>query len=93
MAGLLLLLGHRWGALFLAVWALAVVGLVDNVVRPWLIRGHVRLHGALVFFSLIGAVGAFGAIGIFLGPLVLTFFIAALHINKAIHGEWMRAHR
>ena len=49
VAGLVLLLGHPWAALFLALWALVVVGLIDNVLRPWLIHGRVQLHGALVF--------------------------------------------
>ena len=60
VAGLVLLLGHPWKALFLALWALVVVGLIDNVLRPVLIRGGVQLHGALVFFSLLGALSAFG---------------------------------
>jgi len=29
-----------------------------------------------VFFSLIGALSAFGAVGLFVGPLVLTLFLA-----------------
>ena len=74
VAGLVLLLGHKWAALFLALWALVVVGLIDNMLRPWLIRGGVQLHGALVFFSLIGALGAFGAVGLFLGPLAAGVF-------------------
>ena len=82
VAILVLLLGHKWAALFLAIWALVVVGLIDNVLRPWLIRGGAQLHGALVFFSLIGAIGAVGAVGLFLGPLVLTFFLAAVRIDR-----------
>jgi predicted PurR-regulated permease PerM len=84
-AGLLLILGHRWAALFLALWALFVVGLVDNLVRPILIG--TRVHGALVFFSLIGAVAAFGPIGLFLGPLALTFLVAALRINRSLRTD------
>jgi predicted PurR-regulated permease PerM len=77
VAGLLFLTGHRWAALFLMIWALFVVGLIDNLLRPLLIKGGAaNLHGALVFFSLIGAIAAFGAVGLFLGPLVLTFFLA-----------------
>ena len=79
VAGLMLLLGHSWAALFLAGWALLVVGLIDNLLRPLLIRGGVRLHGALIFFSLIGAMGTFGAIGLFLGPLALVFFLTTVH--------------
>jgi predicted PurR-regulated permease PerM len=78
VAGLLFLTGHRWWALFLMIWALFVVGLIDNLLRPILIKsGAVKLHGALIFFSLVGSIAAFGAIGLFLGPLVLTFFLAA----------------
>ena len=83
VAGLVLLLGHPWKALFLALWALVVVGLIDNILRPVLIRGGVQLHGALVFFSLLGALSAFGAVGLFLGPLVLVFFLATVRTMRA----------
>jgi predicted PurR-regulated permease PerM len=82
VAGLLLLLGHKWAALFLALWALVVVGLVDNLLRPLLIRGGVHLHGALIFFSLIGALAAFGGVGLFLGPLALVFFLATVRTTR-----------
>jgi predicted PurR-regulated permease PerM len=83
VAGLVLLLGHPWKALFLALWALVVVGLIDNLLRPMLIKGGVQLHGALVFFSLLGALSAFGAVGLFLGPLALVFFLATVRTMRA----------
>jgi predicted PurR-regulated permease PerM len=64
-----------WG-IFLVVWGLLVVGLVDNVVRPLLIKGEVEMHGAVVFFALLGGLAAFGAVGLVAGPLVVAFFIA-----------------
>ena len=82
VAGLMLLLGHPWAALFLAVWAVLVVGLIDNVLRPVLIRGEGQLHGALVLFSLIGAMSAFGAEGLFVGPLALAFFLAVVRTRQ-----------
>jgi predicted PurR-regulated permease PerM len=83
VAGLVLLLGHPWAALFLALWAVVIVGLIDNLLRPMLIRGHGgQLHGALVFFSLIGALSAFGAVGLFLGPLALVFFLAVVRTRR-----------
>ena len=84
LAGILLLLGHPWAALFLAIWSVVVVGLIDNILRPYLIRGGSQLHGALVFFSLIGAIGVFGMVGLFLGPLVLTFFLSAVRISRRV---------
>jgi predicted PurR-regulated permease PerM len=82
VAGLVLLLGHPWAALFLALWGAFVVGLIDNFLRPLLIRGGGHLHGALIFFSLIGAMSAFGAIGVFLGPLALVFFLAVVRTRR-----------
>ena len=83
VAGLMLLLGHKWAALFLAIWAAVAVGLIDNFIRPMLIRGKgQQLHGALVFFSLIGAMTAFGAIGLFVGPLALAFFLAIVRTRR-----------
>jgi predicted PurR-regulated permease PerM len=83
VAGLLVLLGHPWAGLFLALWAVFIVGLIDNLLRPLLIRGPSRLHGALVFFSLVGATAMFGAAGLLLGPLVLALFLAVVRISRA----------
>lgn len=79
--GLLVLLGRGWWALFLGGWMVLVVGLVDNLLRPMLMRGKSNLQGSLIFFSLMGGVLAFGAIGLVVGPLGLAFFLA---MNGAI---------
>jgi predicted PurR-regulated permease PerM len=77
---LLFVTGHPYMAIFLAAWGLGVVGLVDNVVKPLLIKRGMDLHGGVVFFSLIGGLAAFGAIGLLLGPLVVAMFLALLRM-------------
>jgi predicted PurR-regulated permease PerM len=79
-AGLLFISGHSGWALFLVVWAVGPVGLIDNVVKPYLIRGGLAMHGAVVFFSLLGAVSYFGAVGLIAGPLIVSFFLAVLRM-------------
>jgi predicted PurR-regulated permease PerM len=79
-AGLLLITGHTYMAIFLAIWGLVVVGLVDNVIKPLLIRSGMEIHGGVVFFSLIGGLAAFGAIGLLVGPLVVAMFLALLRM-------------
>lgn len=79
-AGLLLVTGHPYAATFLAVWGLVVVGLVDNLVKPLLIRRGMEIHGAIVFFSLIGGLATFGAIGLLVGPLAVALFLALLRM-------------
>lgn len=78
-----LLLGGRTGSgIFLLVWGLLVVGTIDNIVKPLFIRGGVELHGAVVFFALLGGLAAFGAVGILAGPLVVAFFVAVTRMER-----------
>jgi predicted PurR-regulated permease PerM len=77
---LLYVTGHPYMAIFLCAWGLVVVGLVDNVVKPLLIRRGMEIHGAIVFFALIGGLAAFGGIGLLVGPLAVSMFLALLTI-------------
>lgn len=79
-AVLLVVTGHPYLAAFLAAWGLVIVGLVDNLVKPLLIRRGLEIHGAIVFFSLIGGLATFGAIGLLVGPLVVALFLAVLRM-------------
>ena len=82
LAGLLFLMGNPWSALFLAAWALLVVSLVDNLLRPMLIKGDVQIHGALIFFSLIGGILLFGFTGLIVGPLALGLFTSLVRFHN-----------
>jgi predicted PurR-regulated permease PerM len=86
-AALLLVTGHTVAAIFLAVWGVLVVGLADNVVKPLLIRGGVEMNGAVVFFALLGGLVAFGTVGLLIGPLAVSLFIAILRIYQRDFGE------
>ena len=59
-----------WGS-FLLVWSV-IVGLLDNVLRPVLIRKGADLPLLLIFAGVIGGMLGFGLIGIFVGPVVLA---------------------
>ena len=53
-----------------------VVGGIDNILRPMLIEGHVKMHTLVVFFSILGGIAYFGILGMFLGPLVFAIAIS-----------------
>jgi len=75
---ILVLTGHPYMAIFLAIWSVTVVALIDNVLKPIVARSGMDMPGAVVFFALIGGLGAFGPIGLMLGPLIVAFFVALL---------------
>jgi predicted PurR-regulated permease PerM len=63
--------GHPvWGTLLL-VWSL-VASLLDNVLRPLLVRRSADLPLLLIFIGVIGGLIAFGLSGLFVGPVVLA---------------------
>jgi predicted PurR-regulated permease PerM len=59
-----------WGTFLLA--CTVVVGTMDNVLRPFLIKKGADLPLLLIFAGVIGGLVAFGLIGIFVGPVVLA---------------------
>ncbi len=61
---------NTWGT-FLLVWTL-VVGSLDNVLRPYLIKKGADLPMLLIFAGVIGGLVSFGLVGIFVGPVVLA---------------------
>jgi predicted PurR-regulated permease PerM len=70
---------QRWGAaIFMLVWGALLVSLVDNVVRPLLVSKHADVGTLTVFIGVLGGIAAFGAIGLFLGPVVLALIIALI---------------
>ena len=58
-------------AIALLVWTV-LVGTVDNVLRPLLIRQGADLPLLLIFAGVIGGLLAFGLVGLFVGPVILA---------------------
>ncbi len=79
----LFLQGRSGWAIFVVLWGLVVVGLIDNVVKPLFIKGGVEMNGAVVFFALLGGLAAFGPVGLVAGPLVVAFFVAVTRSSRA----------
>lgn len=58
-----------WGT-FLLVWSVPVI-MMDNVVRPVLIRRGADLPLLLIFAGVIGGLLSMGIVGLFIGPVAL----------------------
>jgi predicted PurR-regulated permease PerM len=76
----LLFTGHFIKGIVLLAWGALVVGLADNLVRPWVISGRTSLPAVYVLLSLLGGVQAFGILGLFLGPVILSVTAALLEM-------------
>lgn len=72
--------GAFWGTGFL-LWAL-FCGLIDNLLRPLLIKRSTDIPLPLIVAGVIGGLIAFGVIGLFIGPVVLA-------VSHALLIAWM----
>ncbi|MFB6233743.1 MAG: AI-2E family transporter, partial [Haloarculaceae archaeon] len=75
-----------WG-LFLFVYGLVVVGLIDNYARPIVIDREAHLNPAVVLVGVFGGVYAIGMIGLFLGPVVLAVLAATIEAFDTVDDE------
>jgi len=73
-----------WGTVLL-VWSLPV-GILDNFLRPALIRKGADLPLLLIFAGVIGGLLAMGLLGLFVGPVVLavTYRLTEAWMNEAL---------
>ena len=76
----LLMTGFTGAAAGMAIWGLVMVSSLDNVLRPLLISrsGTIRIPFLVVVFGVLGGLAAFGLLGLFLGPVVLSVAFALI---------------
>jgi predicted PurR-regulated permease PerM len=72
--------GHVGRGIFVVAVGVAVVVVVDYVVRPWLIGERSELSGLMIFISVVGGIGVFGTLGVILGPIVLATAVTIFDI-------------
>lgn len=61
-----------------------VVGLVDNIVRPLVLRGRQAMHPMVSLLAIFGGLTTFGLTGVFLGPLLASVSISLLELWPAV---------
>jgi predicted PurR-regulated permease PerM len=66
-----------WG-IFVLLWGVFAVSTIDNVIKPLIISRGAVLPFLLVLLGVLGGAIAFGAIGVFLGPVLLAVGYALL---------------
>lgn len=59
-----------WSIVLLGFTILAIV--IDNLLRPFLIRKQANVPLVLIMVGVIGGLTAFGLVGIFVGPMILS---------------------
>ena len=80
--------GDMTNAVALLIWSMLIVGLVDNLIGPYLISRGNNLHPFIILISVLGGISLVGPIGFVIGPVIVTLFIVLLEIyNQYIVNE------
>jgi predicted PurR-regulated permease PerM len=64
----------------LGLYCLAVVTVVDSILKPLLLHGQSKLNPLLAVLSVLGGVEALGPIGVFVGPMAVAFLQVGLNM-------------
>ncbi|MFH0798989.1 MAG: AI-2E family transporter [Pseudomonadota bacterium] len=74
--------GNIKGAILFFIFGVGIISTIDNFIRPIVFRGSLNMHPLLLFVTLIGAVKLLGPVGLIVGPVLLSIFLAALRIYR-----------
>ena len=83
----LFLSGHVGEALGLLVWGALAVGLIDNLLSPYVMKRGMAIHPFFILLSVLGGITVFGPIGFLVGPLLLSLFFSLLDIYPVFVGK------
>jgi predicted PurR-regulated permease PerM len=79
-AGWLYLSDEVAAAAGLTVWCIAVVGMVDNIIRPWVVGRDTQMSDLMIMLSTLGGLLLFGAPGLIVGPILAGIFVTVWEI-------------
>lgn len=69
-------------AIMFLLFGFLVISTIDNLIRSLIVRGASKIHPVLVFVALVGAVRLWGPIGLLIGPVLLSIFLASIRIYR-----------
>jgi predicted PurR-regulated permease PerM len=75
--------GQILAGILLLAWCAAVVGTVDNVLRPVLVGKDAKMPDLLILVGTLGGLFLFGPMGFIIGPIVCGLFLTIWEIYGA----------
>jgi predicted PurR-regulated permease PerM len=76
----LFIIGQTGNAILLLAWCAAVVGTIDNLLRPRVVGKDAKMPDLLILVGTLGGLFLFGPIGFIVGPLVCGLFLTVWDI-------------
>jgi len=77
----------------LAGWCLVWIAIIDNLIKPLAMRHGTGLPTIALFFGIAGGLEAYGPIGIFGGPAIISVFASLLRVYRKTYATTRKPRR
>lgn len=81
-AVVLLATGHVVKGVLLLAFGTFLISTVDNVLRAIFVGDRAEMHPLIVFFSVLGGLLVFGAVGVFVGPVLFVISLTLIEVAR-----------
>jgi len=71
-------------AIGLGIFCAAVVGSIDNFLRPVLVGKDTQMHELMILFGTLGGIIMFGVLGVIIGPIIAALFVTVWEIYGVV---------
>ncbi len=71
-------------AIGLGIFCAAVVGSIDNFLRPILVGKDTQMHELMILFGTLGGIVMFGVVGVIIGPIIAALFVTVWEIYGVV---------
>ncbi len=77
--------GNIFAAVGIIVLGILIMGFVDNMLASYILgKGINNVSPLFALFSILGGLVFFGPLGLIFGPIVLSLFVATIHIYRIL---------
>lgn len=72
--------GDWFTVIGLTAWGMLAVGLIDNLLGPYLMSRGTKQHPFVTLIAVLGGIALFGPIGFIVGPVIMSLFLVLLEL-------------
>ncbi len=74
--------GQTTSGIGLLIWALTMVGMIDNFLGPLIVSKKINISSLFILFSVLGGIALLGPVGILVGPLTISLLYTLISIYR-----------
>lgn len=74
--------GETTSAIGLLIWAVIMVGMIDNFLGPFIVGKKINISSLLILFSVLGGISLLGPVGILVGPITISLLYTLISIYR-----------